>query len=290
MDHIHQVHSNRNGNAVVSSIQSFYQQLMSASCLFSSQRDYPISVCAHFQDDLDPRLITGFCHLFPQHSTLQCLNTAHQLKTLQGKLQAAQQAEDDFLTVTHVACEATSLSQAFLAAAAGGVGTQGTAGAYPSQAKTILTQYSGGRGYSTDGSTASGGGEGKQAYSSFGCSGPHLWSEFCSGKHVVMCMNANNPGVRDNVQRNIDRMKANRQKQHRSNVKRKNLGSANLIDFDEAGQKCIREQVLHAMGSRKVISENRSVDSSVTTPSMVATPAGCGHHCHPWIFAVDIQV
>jgi len=65
LDHIHQVHSDRDGNPVVSSIQSFYQQPISASRPFSSQH------CAHFQDGLDPGLITGFCRLFPQHSTVQ---------------------------------------------------------------------------------------------------------------------------------------------------------------------------------------------------------------------------
>jgi hypothetical protein len=69
-------------------------------------------------------------------------------------------------------------------------------------------------------------------------------------------MNANNPGVRENAQKNIDRMKANRQKRHRSNTKRKNLGTANLLDFDEAGQKRIQEQVLNAMGSRDVVSNH----------------------------------
>jgi hypothetical protein len=102
-------------------------------------------------------------------------------------------------------------------------------------------------------------------------------------------VNANNPGVRDNAQRNIDRMKANHQKRHKANTKRKNLGTANLVDFDEAGQKRIREQVLNAMGSCDVISDHTSVASSVTTPSTVATPAGRGRG-HPRIFVVDVQV
>ncbi len=122
LDHIHQLHSDHDGNSVVSSVQSFYQQLMSASHPFSSQRDYPVSVCARFQDGLDPRLITGFRCLFPQHSTVQSLNATHQWKTLQEMLQAAQQAEDDFLTATRVAHEAVGLSQAFSATTTGGVG------------------------------------------------------------------------------------------------------------------------------------------------------------------------
>ena len=155
LDHIHQVHSDRDGNSVVSSVQSFYQQLMSASRPFPSQCDYPISVCARFQDGLDPHLVTGFCRLFPQHSTVQSLNATHQRKTLQEMLQAAQHAKDGFLTVTCVACEAVGLSQAFSATTTEGVGNQAMSGAYPSQAETTLTRYSGSGGYSTDGSSGS---------------------------------------------------------------------------------------------------------------------------------------
>ncbi len=80
LDHIHQVHMDCNGNAVSSSIQAYYQQFMSASWPFLSQQEYPISVCARFGDGLDPHLLTGFRHLFPQHSIVQPLNAA-----LQGK-------------------------------------------------------------------------------------------------------------------------------------------------------------------------------------------------------------
>ncbi len=78
LDHIHQVHMDREGNQVVSSVQSYFQQLMSAARPFTNQRDYPISVCAKFMKGLDSRLLTGFCRLFPQHSVVQSLNATHQ--------------------------------------------------------------------------------------------------------------------------------------------------------------------------------------------------------------------
>ena len=70
-------------------------------------------------------------------------------------LQAAQQAEDDILMVTHVSREVDGLSQAFSATTTGGVGNQAMSGAYPRQAETTLTRYSGSGGYSTDGSSGS---------------------------------------------------------------------------------------------------------------------------------------
>jgi hypothetical protein len=90
LDHIHKVHNDKDGNAVSSSTQeAYYQKFMSASRPFSSQREYPVSVCARFIDGLDPRLLTGFRRNFPNHCIVQPLNAAHQRKVLQEMLQAA---------------------------------------------------------------------------------------------------------------------------------------------------------------------------------------------------------
>jgi hypothetical protein len=130
----------RDGNQVASTVQAYFQQLMGAARPFSSQRDFPMSVCAQFQEGLDPCLQTGFCWYFPQHNIVQLLNATHQRKTLQTMLQAAQQAEDDLHAIQRVAREAVGMSQAFHASATGGIQT--VAGAFPSQAETTLTRYS----------------------------------------------------------------------------------------------------------------------------------------------------
>jgi hypothetical protein len=77
LDHIRQVHYDRNGNHVVSSVQAYFQQMMNASSSFSSQQEFPISVCQKFQDGLDPHLVTGFRHFFPDHSVIQLLVLTH---------------------------------------------------------------------------------------------------------------------------------------------------------------------------------------------------------------------
>jgi len=96
----------------------------------------------------------------------------------------------------------------------------------------------------------------------------------------VICPNRDNPGVCENAKKNIGRMKANRQKHFRQNTKKKNLGTANFVNFDSAGQDCIREQVLLSLknGNREV-SDTTSVASSVTTPSSIipAANGGQGH-------------
>jgi hypothetical protein len=73
-------------------------------------------------------------------------------------------------------------------------------------------------------------------------------------------------------------MRKNRKKQYSQNTKRKNLGTANLSDFDKLSQQHIREQVLQSMGQE--VSNHMRVASSVTTPSSVNQQGmlrGCGH-------------
>jgi hypothetical protein len=133
LDHIRQIHTDCSGNPVSSLVQAYYQQLMSASRPFSSQQDYPISVCARFQDGLELCLLTGFRCNFLQHIVVQSLNAANQWKVLQEMLQAAHQAEDDFLIITWVSCEAVGCSQAFpMTATSGGSPIGAIIGAYPS--------------------------------------------------------------------------------------------------------------------------------------------------------------
>jgi hypothetical protein len=148
LDHICQVHVNREGNQVASLVQSYFQQLMSAAQPFTNQRDFPISLCAKFMEGLDQRLIMGFRWNFPQHSIIQPLDAMHQQKILQEMLQAAQQAEEDYGSVQQAAREVVGLSQAFVS---GGASVGATT--FPSQAEKTLARYSPGDGHSTDGSS-----------------------------------------------------------------------------------------------------------------------------------------
>ena len=185
----------KDGNQVISSVRSYFQQLMSAARPFTNQRDFPISVCAKFMEGLDNRQLTGFCRLFPQHCVIQSLNATHQQKVLQKMLQATQQAKDNLVSVQHVAWEAVGLSLAFVS----GRSTVAL-GAYPSQAKKTLSRYSyqGSGGASTNGSSVSNSGSTsskKGPWPCFGCGGPHPWSKFVDGNHVVICPNKDNPGL-----------------------------------------------------------------------------------------------
>jgi hypothetical protein len=108
---------------------------------------------------------------------------------------------------------------------------------------------------------------------------------------MVSCPNRDNPGVREHATRNIEKMRKNRKKKHVQNTKRKNLGTANFSYFDNAGQQCIREQYLAAVGGHEV-SDNNSTMSSVTGPGSHAQPVrpSRGRGRGNTIFVVDVSV
>ena len=89
LEHIRQVHLDSSGTQAVSTVQAYYQQIMSAAVPFYSQRDFPVSVCQKFMDGLDIHLQVGFCCNFPEHSVVQSLEGLHQRRTLQLMLKAA---------------------------------------------------------------------------------------------------------------------------------------------------------------------------------------------------------
>ena len=160
LEHICQVHTDKDGNAVSSLVQAYYHQLMNAFHPFSSQREYPASVCAQFINGFDPCLLTGFRCNFPNHSIIQPLDAAHHQKVLQEMLQAAQTAEVDFLMITRVSHKAVGLSQAFVTTSPGRRGSSNPiVGAYPSQAEDTMSHYAPGGGHLTNGSTITPGGD-----------------------------------------------------------------------------------------------------------------------------------
>ncbi len=138
------------------------------------------------------------------------LNANVQRKTLQEMLLAAQQAADDYTTVQRTAREAVGIGgQSFVS----GSDTRGVP-AFPSQAKTTLTRYS------QSGGNQGGCGKGeKRPISCFGCGGPHLWSEYIEGKHVLKCPNKSNPGVQENAEQNLEKYRATRKKHQSKTTK-----------------------------------------------------------------------
>jgi hypothetical protein len=81
---------------------------------------------------------------------------------------------------------------------------------------------------------------------------------------------------------NIEKMRRNRKKRHVQNLKRKNLGTTNLSDFDKEGQHRITKKVLQAMDRKCDTSDHSSVTLLVLMPRSVNQQGmdhSCGHGC-----------
>ena len=254
LDLIKQVSIDTNGNSVSAPIPAYYMRLMNAARPFTSEREFPISLCAKFIKGMYPRLLPGFRRNFPNHSHVVMLRAEIQRKTLQEMLKAAQRAEEDYTNVQRTAREAIGLgAQSFYS----GRDTRG-ASAFPSQAETTLTKYS------QSGVSRGGNGRGeRRPLSCFGCGGPHPWSELIDGTFVIKCPNRSNPGVQDNAQKALEKYRADRKKRRERNSKRRNLATTNLADFDEVSQQRIKEQVLQST-TKSDGDDGTSVISAVT--------------------------
>jgi hypothetical protein len=115
----------------------------------------------------------GFRQFYPNHSVIRSLVLMHQQKILQQMLHVAQLAEDDYGSVQCIAHEAIGLSQAFPIII--NMSSPMRATTFPSQVETMLTQYQGGGGYSTNSTWSTAGSSHGQPcpWNCFGCGGPH---------------------------------------------------------------------------------------------------------------------
>jgi len=280
LEHIRQIHTDAAGNQVVSTVQAYFQQLMSAARPFSSQRTYPVSVCQRFMDGLDPRLLTGFRRCFPDHSVVQALDGSHQRRTLQLMLKAAQQAEDDFTSTQRIARDAIGLSQAF----ATNVQPTGShqALALPSQAETTLGRYSPRGGRQPEPGAGQTRGQ-QRPLTCYGCGGPHPWSEYKQGSYVVICPNQHNPGITENATRALERMRKNKSRRYQHNKKRKNINTVNFGDLPEAARARIQGQVhqYEAGGGTSGVSS----PSTLSTSTPTSRERGSGNSV---IFVLDV--
>jgi hypothetical protein len=97
----------------------------------------------------------------------------------------------------------------------------------------------------------------------FGCGGPHHWSKMTDNKYVVICPHANEPGIREKADLNIQKYQAWKKKNLRNNQKRRNLNTVNWEDFPE--KRCEILAAQHHASLGKVIPSCASSASSTLT-------------------------
>jgi hypothetical protein len=156
---------------------------------FAGKARFPVSVCNMLMDSIDSRLVLIFRCNYKDYALVHDLQASYQRSMFPTILSAMQMSEDEVKSITAIARSSV-----------GGQAFHANAMAFPSQAKTTLTCYSGGGGYKSDGGSSAGGycsddtcqSLGKDD-SCFGCKGIHLWMR--DGN--IVCPNKDKPGVRD---------------------------------------------------------------------------------------------
>jgi hypothetical protein len=77
----------------------------------------------------------------------------------------------------------------------------------------------------------------------FGCgSTQHPWSKNVDGKYVVVCPNADNPGVREKAASEIQKFTQRCRRNLRNNKKSKNLNTVNWADIPEQRRAILLQQ------------------------------------------------
>jgi hypothetical protein len=104
---------------------------------------FPISICNMLMDGIDSRLVSIFNKDYALAHNLQA---SYQRSKFPAILSAMQMSEDEVKLITAIARSSV-----------GGQAFHANAMAFPSQAETTLTRYSGGGGYKLDGGSSAGG-------------------------------------------------------------------------------------------------------------------------------------
>jgi hypothetical protein len=168
---------------------AYYQRMMNGMRPFAGKAHFPISVCNMLMDGINSRLVLIFRRNYKDYVLAHDLQASYQRSKFPAILSAMQMSEDEVKSITAIAQNSV-----------GGQAFHTNAMAFPSQAETTLTRYSGGGGYKSDGGSSIRGyclDDTRQSLgkddSCFGCKGIHPWMR--DGK--IVCPNKDKPGVRD---------------------------------------------------------------------------------------------
>jgi hypothetical protein len=188
-------------------MQVNYTNFMNTIRSFNNLEDYPINLAGVFQDHMNSSMQKSFRAHYPTFGATRSHDTI-----LMDMLTALIKAENNLTNI----CNIVRVEQRG--------GEQFHAGkicpTIPSVTKKTLWRYA-------DVSTKiNHDSRGSNCHDCFRCSGSHPWSKLVDGKYVVICPNADQPGVREKAELDI-------LKYARINKKRKNLNTLNWEDIPE---------------------------------------------------------
>ncbi len=262
LDHIKQSYVDSEGNMVSTPVFAYYQRMMNGMQPFAGKAHFPISVCNMLMDGIDSRFVLIFRRNYKDYALAHDLQASYQRSKFPAILSAVQMSEDKVKSITAVARSSV-----------GGQAFHANAMAFPSQAETTLTGYSGCGGYKSDGGSFSRGycsdgtsqslGDGD---SCFGCKGIHPWMQ--DGKFV--CPNKDKPSMRDEAKKAYQIWHAKYRARHGTQGRSKK----HKVDYDwmsTANKERIKEAVLASMGI-KTTADKSPDKSSLDSPSSSKKP------------------
>ncbi len=272
LDHIFQSYVNQEGIHQRLPAQVYYTTFLNAVCSFYDLEEYPIDIAGIFMDHIDPRLAKGFRINYPDFGKARSRNALNQLTLLTDMLGALIKTETSVSNILEVITDARGGEQFLMAPPPGGF-----APAFPSVAETTLNRYTKSDD-STRGSDTTGGGSFVER-KCFGCGQPHPWSKHPwskkeKGVFVVVCPNANKPGIREQAAVKIKEFCERRGRKHSKMSKHKNLNTVNWDDIPSERQAVLLQQ--HRAGSI-VTTDGGSVGSSITGATSPASMSTTRH-------------
>ena len=263
LDHIFQSNIDQDGNHQRLSAQVYYTTFLNAVRSFYDLEEYPINIAGIFMDHIDPRLAKGFRINYPDFGRARSQGALAQRTLLMDMLSALIKTENSVSKFLKVIGDARGGEQVLMNPSPGG-----SAPAFPSVAETTLNCYSKGDDF-TEGSDMTGGSFIERKC--FGCGLPHPWSRKEKGKFVVVCPNANKPGIHEHAAAQIKDFQARRGRKHSKATKRKNLNTVNWDDILSARHEVLLLQQ-HCAGSLVTL-DGGSMGSSITGATTSPTRA-----------------
>jgi hypothetical protein len=262
LDHIWQSYIDSDGTQIRLTAQVYYTTFLNAVRSFYDLEEYPIDIAGVFIDHIYPSLTKGFRMHYPNFGKARPRAAITQRTLLMDMLNALIKAEASVSNILKVVGVAPGGKQ-FLAGTPSGATTL----SFPSVAEQTITRYTRGNDSTKGSGTTAGSFIERKCW---GCGLPHPWSKKEKGKFVIICPNADKPGIREHASAQIKEFQERKGHKHARGSKRRNVNTLNWEDIPTKRRAVLLQQ--HHTGS-VVTTDGGSVASSITGATTTRSPS-----------------
>ena len=186
LEHIWQSYVDDKGAHVRLSAQVYYTTFPNAIRFFYNLDEYPINIMGVFMSHIDPTCSKGFKSRYPNHAQICDYSAVVQRRIHSEMLATLSQVETDVSHILEIVGGDKRGGKQFH-------GSIPSGSSFPSLAEQTISSYGTGRTRTTSASNSE--------LKCFGCGGPHPWSEKKGRNWVIVCPQADQPGVQRSCQR-----------------------------------------------------------------------------------------